>query len=80
MNNNDFNMLLQAATRNEPKYIEIACVFVKETNKAVLLNFGLKNKWVPKAVIHDQVGETYQEIETVFLPEWFIEQEKLLEC
>ena len=51
---------------------------IKETENAVLLDFGDKEKWVPKSVIKDGFDIEYSKENTVDVTEWFAVKKELI--
>lgn len=59
------------------KEIEIACTVKHETDKAMLINDGDKDVWIPKSKITDY-SETGNVIESIFIPEWLALEKELI--
>jgi len=55
---------------------EFACTVKAETARALLLDFGTIETWVPKSLLQDgtEVAERGDQ-GTVVLPRWFVEKE-----
>ncbi len=59
--------------------VEIDCVVRRSTEKAILINFGTdEDVWVPKSQISDYTGETVDEAESIFIPEWLATEKGLV--
>jgi len=56
--------------------IEIAVEIVARTEKALLVNNGITECWVPRSQISDYSGDE-DSPETIFLPEWFADKNGL---
>lgn len=51
--------------------VEIEVVVKRSTERAILVNFGVKEEvWVPKSQINDFCGENVEEATSIFIPEW----------
>lgn len=56
--------------------IEIAVTVKRETEKALLIDDGTREVWIPKSMITDQTGDGLL-ITSIFLPEWFATEKGL---
>ena len=67
--------------RDNQEFIEISCTFVHHTDKAVLINDGDREVWIPKSQI--SVLEDWYDLEpgdplTIEIPEWLAEDKELI--
>lgn len=68
--------------------VEVACTFVRHTDKAVLVNDGDREAWIPKSQIEDLEYDRYDaedwyDLEpgdslTMSIPEWLAEDKGLI--
>lgn len=58
------------------RHVEIACTVKRETDKAVLINDGTRDAWIPKALIdlHPEMGD----VVTAVMPEWVAKDKGLI--
>jgi hypothetical protein len=57
--------------------VEIACELVHETDRALLINDGRQEVWVPRSQILDQ-KEKNGVLESITIPEWLAEEKDLV--
>ena len=51
--------------------VEIEVVVKRSTDRAILVNFGVKEEvWIPKSQINDYTGDEVEEATSIFIPEW----------
>lgn len=63
------------------KDIEIAVVVKRTTERALLVNFGVREEvWVPKSQISDWSGSEYldHEVDSIFIPEWLAKEKGMI--
>jgi hypothetical protein len=67
---------------DHPGYVEIACIFLVETNAAVRVDIGTKKVWVPKSQVPPQLRNAFPDDEgdyfTLTVSEWFANKEHLI--
>ena len=64
-------------------YIDIEGTFIHATEKAILLNTGDTEKWIPKSVIfenNDMLWETIEkgDLIEISIPEWFASKNEFI--
>lgn len=58
--------------------VEIAVTYVHSTSRAVLVNDGIKEIWVPFSLIEDLDKSNIEKISEITVPEWFALKEGLI--
>lgn len=62
------------------EYVEISCEVRIKTDKAILINDGANEAWIPRSQIEDPDPEDMQIGETIILliPEWIAKEKGLI--
>lgn len=59
--------------------VEIAVVVKRETEKAILVNFGVRDEvWVPKSQISDWSEDGDGSTSSIFIPEWLAKEKGMI--
>lgn len=63
---------------NRDRYEAISVTVTTITGKAILINDGTKDCWIPKSLIEDPDDLVHGEVTEINVQEWFLQKEGLI--